>query len=601
MNRKSQLFVLLTLALCAFVSACSSSSHHAQQVILVMDAPPPGALEIKIPVPIDATVTNDSGSGGVVWTLACDTGADCGSLSSGTSASGTPVVYTAPATIPEGDVSTGMTVLVTATSGTDSTVFATSPVIIFSISDTSLVSGPFAFVVSGSNTLDDVYSAAGSVTLDGAGNVVGGEEDYNDADIITSTAVTITGGTYTVGQDGQGTMSLTLSDPTIGDAGVQTMAFTWVNLNHARIIQFDDTATSSGSMDFQTFTAGDETQIAGGYAFAYNGFFDTAGPYAAGGVLTADGAGNLLITLDENIGGSIDIGESGPSNYSAPDVNGRGTFNVGSRNFAYYIVHAECLRAVEIDANITTAGSLYGQGGNPFDVTSLNGPNVFLESGSGTFALDAIAGTATADGAGNISAGFGDANEGNGTPTNGAITGTYSFDPSGDGYGSASLVFTNTPDVTLLGVYATDPALNLSDPNNTSGGGGALIVDLDPGVTAAGFLTAQDTSASIFGNYAVDYLAQDLSDLAGQVLSDGVSNLTGSGSLNDLFFTGENSQAITATFAADGTNAGRSTVTASFGTAYTDLSIVAYQATNGEIVFVEVDPSLIASGVLEGQ
>ena len=134
-----------------------------------------------------------------------------------------------------------------------------------------------------------------------------------------------------------------------------------------------------------------------------------------------------------------------------------------------------------------------------------------------------------------------------------------------------------------------------------TGLGGALVVDLDGDAFATGFLTAQDTTAEIFGNYAVDYQAPDLSDLTGQVFSDGVSNVTGSGSLNDLFFTGQNTQTVTAMFAPDAANPGRSTVTASFGTAYTGLSIVAYQATNGEVVFVEIDPALIASGVLEGQ
>lgn len=610
MNRKSILLVLLALGLTSLVAACGGGSHK-QQIIVAMTTPPPSALEIKIPVPLAATVTNDKANGGVNWSLACDTGADCGTLSSATSASGTAIVYTAPATIPEGDVAAGGMVLnVTATSATDSTTAATATVIIFPISDTSLVAGSFAFVVSGSDVSDNIYSAAGSVTLDGAGNVMSGEEDYNNAAGITSTAITVTGGTYTLGQDGQGTITLDLSDPTVGVAGVQTLAVTFVNLNHARVIQFDDTATSSGSLDFQTFTAGDLTQITGGYALEYNGVDVNPGEglYVAGGVATADGAGNFTpMTIDENVAGNLFIGDSVAGAYSAPDANGRGTSNIGPLNFAYYIVNSECLRIVDIDAAITTAGSFYGQGSSAGTFTNAAlGTSVFTESGSGSFGFLSTAGQLTLDGSGNITAGFGDANEGNGTPTNGAITGTYALDATGRG--TASLTFTNTPDIVTIGVYATDPTLHLPDPNSTAatgpGGtvvGSALIVDLDADAFATGFLTPQFSSASFFGNYAVDYQAPDLADLVGQVFSDGTANLTGSGSLNDLFFTGQNSQAITATFAPDAANPGRSTVTAAFGTAYTGLNIAAYQATDGEVVFVEIDPALIASGVLEGQ
>jgi hypothetical protein len=607
MNRKSILFVLLAVGLTSFVAACGGGGKPKQQIILAMTTPPPGAMEIKIPVPLAATITNDAANAGANWTLACDMGADCGSLSSATSASGANIVYTAPTTIPEGDVATGgMTVLVTATSVTDSTVFATAPVVIVPIADTSLVSGSYAFVVSGSDASDNLYSAAGSITLDGAGNVAAGEEDYNNAAGLTSTAITVTGGTYTVGQDGQGTITLDLSDATVGVAGVQTLAVTFVNFNHARVIQFDDTATSSGSLDFQTFTAGDLTQITGGYAFEYNGVDTNPGEglYVAGGVATADGNGTFTMTLDENVAGNLFLDGAPGSTYLAPDANGRGTFNIGGLSFVYYIVNGECLRIIDVDAAVTEAGSFYGQGSSAGTITvaSVTGANVFTESGSGSFGFLSTAGQLTADGAGNFSAGFGDANEGNGTPTNGGITGTYSFDVSGDGYGSAALTFTNTPDIASIGVYATDPNLNLADPNNTGSGlGGALIVDLDGDAFATGFLTPQSNSASFFGNYALDFQAPDVADAVGQVFSDGTSTITGTGSVNDLFFSGQTTQNITGTFAADASNPGRATATIVFGTVSGNVDIAAYQATNGEVVFVDIDGNLVADGVIEGQ
>ena len=205
------------------------------------------------------------------------------------------------------------------------------------------------------------------------------------------------------------------------------------------------------------------------------------------------------------------------------------------------------------------------------------------EPGSGSSGILSTA-VSHCGGAGNFSAGFGDANEGNGTPTNGGITGTYSFDVSGDGYGSAALTFTNTPDITSLGVYATDPNLNLADPNNT---------DLDLEAHSSSILTATRSRPGSLqrrillrrssGNYAVDYQAPDLSDLTGQVFSDGVSNVTGSGSLNDLFFTGQNIYTVTATFAPDAANRGRINSDGQLWNRLHRPVIVAYQAhANGE-------------------
>jgi hypothetical protein len=54
----------------------------------------------------------------------------------------------------------------------------------------------------------------------------------------------------------------------------------------------------------------------------------------------------------------------------------------------------------------------------------------------------------------------------------------------------------------------TDPNLNLDDPNNTAGGGGALVLDLDGNLgleSVTGVLIPQTgtTTASFTGNYAV--------------------------------------------------------------------------------------------------
>ena len=216
-----------------------------------------------------------------------------------------------------------------------------------------------------------------------------GEEDSTDASGITSTAITVTGGSYTVGQDGQGTITLDRSDVTVGVAGVQTLAVTFVDFYHARVIQSTTPQHPAEACPIPDVYGWRPDADHWWIRTEYNGVDVNPGEglYVAGGVATADGAGNFTpMTLDENVAGNLFIGDSVAGAYSAPDANGRGTFNVGALNFVYYIVNSECLRIVDIDAAVTTAGSFYGQGSSAGTITvaSVTGANVFTESGSGS-------------------------------------------------------------------------------------------------------------------------------------------------------------------------------------------------------------------------
>ena len=71
-------------------------------------------------VPFTALVSNDPGDAGVDWTISCGA-ANCGGVNPSHSASGTPVTYSAPSTVPGGG-----SVTITATSITDATISATA-------------------------------------------------------------------------------------------------------------------------------------------------------------------------------------------------------------------------------------------------------------------------------------------------------------------------------------------------------------------------------------------------------------------------------------------------------------------------------------------
>ena len=325
--KKTLLAALVALAAIAF-SGCRSTPAPLPITVSLIPAPP-ASVEIRLSTQLSGTVTSDAQNGGVDWTVTCGS-ADCGSFSPIHTASGANTTYTAPATVP-----TGSTVTVTATS-TDSTngASASAMITINPVASVASLTGNYAFYLAGTDSSFDTYVLAGSMTLDGSGDVTGGELDFNNVDGTTSVepggdAIVAVGSSYSIGEDGQGTITLATSDVNIGVAGTITLAVTVVNNNHALITNFDDSATSVGSLDFQVFTPADLTQITSGYSFAFAGA-DPGGPLSYGGVWTADGLGDLNNAVaDEDLYGAVttDIAVAGAT-YTAPDASGRGTISI---------------------------------------------------------------------------------------------------------------------------------------------------------------------------------------------------------------------------------------------------------------------------------
>ena len=186
----------------------------------------------------------------------------------------------------------------------------------FALMNTVSGATAYTFYLSGEELLNNTnginfYSIAGAVLVDPSGNVIGGEEDYNDAAGFTFTNVGITGGTLSLisgDPAGQGTLTLTTSNPLIGSNGTETFKVQFVNTSHALIVQFDDTATSSGSMDTQVLGA-----PTGGYAFALSGVDPNYAPVGLAGVF-ASGGGNLL---NPQWPGTLDASDGSPGDWSS--------------------------------------------------------------------------------------------------------------------------------------------------------------------------------------------------------------------------------------------------------------------------------------------
>jgi hypothetical protein len=520
----------------------------------------------------------------------------------------------------------------------------------FSLTNTPVAGlNNYTFYLSGADDLPKAsigfYALAGSVNINTDGTVVGGEQDYNDTSGVTSPQPSgdkVTGGTLTVSATtGQGTLSLITNNANVGVNGTETFGVQFVNSKHALIMQFDGSATSSGSMDLQTQTS-PPSLGSGGYAFTLSGVDTSYEPIAYGGVFTIPNSGaNLEDGLyDFNDAGDVVKGTTLTGTFTEPDSFGRGTI-ASSLHYlgipvvlSYYVVGPEAIRIIDVDTNDSAIGSAFGQGINATTASnaSLGGPcpsnsaqncSVFAVAGNPKFSGYGVLGEFSTSNTSSLTADFSGVGDDNELvhfvkATASTISGTYSIASSG--YGSLTITglseFLNS-----LGIYVTDPTLNLSDPNSNTGGGGALVLDLDedlPGSTGV-MIPQTDTATDDFkGNYAVaaqdfnDFTQCDLCefDLVGQAsVAGGVAS--GTSLISDPLFTLGGGSAtnsgvtLSGSLVADTNNPGRYTVSplelSIPGISSRDLYVVIYQASGGQLFWLEEDSNGVWLGPLQQQ
>jgi hypothetical protein len=620
MNRAPLWTVIVALSALA-IAGCGSGGGPLTIAITA-----PGSLAASTTGNLSATVTHDPKAQGVTWS--CAPVGFCGTFTLAQTASGVPTMYTAPPVAPAGG-----SVTITATSVTKPTTISTATIMITGMATqnfTFYLTGESAFVPSDPNSplppypyysLAGVVQIANTLSAGGVFAVTGGEQDYNDGDSNTSPQPSgdmITGGGLVPNGDGTGTLTLITDNPNLGVSGTETFAVAFANPNHALITQFDGSATSSGSMDLQTSTAlpsGSFSFVASGTSSDDSGAF----PAAYGGVFTVV-SGALSGTLDSNLGGAVTPGTPFTASLSTPDAFGRGSINDSTgiaTSINYYVVGPEVFRIVDMDSTTadTAVGSAYGQGAVPAFTAASIGESVFAVENP--FTAYAAVGQFKTTGGTHFN-GVGDLNElNNGIQlTAQAVHGTYTL--ASDGYGSMNFNPTYG-DVSVFGIYAVDPTLNILDPNSSTDGGGALVAEMDENLVGTGLLVPQTdvTVADFSGYYA--FGAQGATDADGTFEFDfvGAANVTepggsfvGTGELSDPFgaltgvgptYTGV---AFTDAAAPDGAHPGRYTInplTLSNDdfTADISLTVTAYQASGDQLFWIEVDPDSYFGGSLE--
>ena len=679
---------LVALCACNGIDKLPGTGSSGGALTVQISQGPPATPTAGQTFGLVANVANDPKNGGVTWS--CAPAGACGTFNPTTTGYQVGTLYTPPVAPPNGPVQANLAypVTITASSVTDTSQTATV---------TFNVAQQYAFVLNGGY---GGWGAAGSVTLDGSGNVIGGEADFECPGcsgthfVVGATSAVGSGSSYSLDSTGHGYLSLNLS----GD--VEVHGITATSNSHLVIAEEDGndgiTFGDVGSLDLQT--AGPSfsgSQVSGGYSFTASGYSGAMGENGSwGGIFTADGTatatspGNITSGIfDENVGnngggsgynaepatagGTGSVGSAGlpiTGTYTAPDSNGRGTITFNATpdtvvacsgspttsctqvQYVYYLVTPEVLRLVVLTNNGDGAytGNAYGQGSlaTPLNDTAaaLTGGFVFSYFGYGDNNnggdSSAAAGQFISDGSGNITTGVMDLNVADGgvqplgsTPNPSTVTTDIPLtNPSAIAISGPRGTLT-TPSGQVYNVYLTDPNLNLLDPNNTAGTGGALLFEANnisattPYGNAIGLMIPQAdaSNATLAGSYAIVFSQQ--SNVSGCCTND--SGYTGDFTVSTTTpgtFSGEGDfqnaatpystaiptvEPLSGTFIADPSNLGRYTGTITttpqfpigiFGTTTPGTEQFSYYMANSSQGFIiETDTTAPVFGVIEAQ
>jgi hypothetical protein len=401
-------------------------------------------------------------------------------------------------------------------------------------SDASL-SGQYAFSMAGNEVCagtSSYFARAGSFTADGKGNITAGLEDVNVCPGVAT--LRFTGGKYSIGSDGRGSLKLTNS------TGTTNYSIALSSSTAGAIAQTDAGATASGSFQRQNRAAFLNTAIAGGYVFDLNGV-DVSGtavnPASSIGRFDADGAGAIFNGLfDSNIGGSPSGQQLFPAGAfcqldTTPDgANfGRGTANIAGQALAFYVVDATRLKFIGTDFPSAWLGEAFSQQNVAFNTSSLNGSFAFLIGGSVSAGPISTAGRFAADGAGNLSnIALDENNSGSWTPLpSGSVTGAFTVDSNQ--FGGGTLTWTDTKVGTFSFIFY------LISPTQ------AVLQETDSTIVSDGILTAQTTTpisgSTLAGDYVLGWtgFANAEEDYIGQVTLGSSGSLRGLLDVNDFF------------------------------------------------------------------
>jgi hypothetical protein len=267
----------------------------------------------------------------------------------------------------------------------------------------SLLHGAYAFFFSGFDT-QGVVMATGQFTADGSGNISSGAEDMNRVSGVSINATL--SGTYSLGMDGRGTLTLTATN-SMGQQLTVIYQLVLDSAGNARFFENDASNTTppplptrgEGIAKPQVGSSFAASNLSGNYAFAFSGQDLTTAPATLAGVVQANGTSAFSPgTVDYNDAGLYSPAVPTSGNFSSSSTAGRVVadlvFQIPSSaqltlNFICYFVSPSDLFVIEIDTTDATHPKIGGEMvlQNPsvvFTNTALTGGSVLSGSGLDT-------------------------------------------------------------------------------------------------------------------------------------------------------------------------------------------------------------------------
>ncbi|HWF05814.1 MAG TPA: hypothetical protein VHA06_19155 [Candidatus Angelobacter sp.] len=292
------------------------------------------------------------------------------------------------------------------------------------------LAGSFAFNLAGIDLAGNPLGLAGNFTANTSGIITTGVEDSNDnTSVVSANPLT---GSIPVGSSGRGTATFNTS------LGAQVFAFYVVDATHLKLVETDVNFVLGGDAFNQTGTFSAAT-LTGPFAFTVAGAdILSGGPFAAGGVLTADGAGNVSSgTEDINDAGTISTAVAITGTYTLA-ADGRGTLQITSSagifNFVLYPTSGGIL-VLETDARFLTSGTALQQQTTAFTGATFSGTYGMNFTGATTNGeIDSIA-EFTANGASSLT-GIIDLNSTGALTFGQPVTGSYNVTSNGRAVGT---------------------------------------------------------------------------------------------------------------------------------------------------------------------
>lgn len=279
------------------------------------------------------------------------------------------------------------------------------------------LNGTYAFMTSGevivnttSGPTEVSMARVGSFVADGNGHITGGVEDVNASGTV-STAAVISGGSYTINDDGRGTVTLTVASSAIessinfgivltsGSSGPPSIASGGLMIDETS--STNQASTGSGNFLQQNTTAFVPTAtINGNYVFDISGLDSTQAPASIVGELST-ASGSLTGGIDDgNDNGTLtptgtiltSSFTSDPSNPATLSSSGRGLVSINGETFAFYIVDSTRARLISVAiAGGATPDMLTGDAVSQASVPAApSGSFAFLVAGSDLNAMNGL-------------------------------------------------------------------------------------------------------------------------------------------------------------------------------------------------------------------